>query len=352
MASSISVYHSCIFIIFIFSYLYFLSSSAAGAGSADVTAANPASISVICRSTPYPSFCRSVLPNDNSTANVYDYGRFSVRRSLSSARKFLSLIEKYLRYSKDLTITAIRALEDCKFLAGLNMDFLNSSFKTVNGTSKMLTTLEAEDVQTMLSAILTNTQTCLDGLQATASTWSVRNGLAAPLANDTRLFSVSLALFTRGWVPKNRKLPSPPHHNAIHNGNGHGRLPLKMSNKQNRAVYEAAVSGRRNLLDQSADDNDADQVLVHDIVIVSQDGTANYTTIKDAVAAAPNNTDGSNGYYLIYVTAGVYEEYVSIAKNKKYLMMIGDGINQTIITGNHSFVDGWTTFNSSTFGKY
>ncbi|CAI9767834.1 unnamed protein product [Fraxinus pennsylvanica] len=29
--------------------------------------------------------------------------------------------------------------------------------------------------------------------------------------------------------------------------------------------------------------------------------------------------------------------------------MIGDGINQTIITGNHSFVDGWTTFNSSTF---
>ncbi|CAA2985595.1 probable pectinesterase pectinesterase inhibitor 7 [Olea europaea subsp. europaea] len=30
-------------------------------------------------------------------------------------------------------------------------------------------------------------------------------------------------------------------------------------------------------------------------------------------------------------------------------MMIGDGINQIIITGNHSFVDGWTIFNSSTF---
>ncbi|KAG5598263.1 hypothetical protein H5410_029633 [Solanum commersonii] len=43
-------------------------------------------------------------------------------------------------------------------------------------------------------------------------------------------------------------------------------------------------------------------------------------------------------------------EYVSIAKYKKYLMMIGDGINQTIITGNHSYnVDGYTTFNSSTF---
>ncbi|URD79414.1 pectinesterase [Musa troglodytarum] len=30
-------------------------------------------------------------------------------------------------------------------------------------------------------------------------------------------------------------------------------------------------------------------------------------------------------------------------------MMIGEGINQTVITGNHSVADGWTTFNSSTF---
>jgi pectinesterase len=86
-------------------------------------------------------------------------------------------------------------------------------------------------------------------------------------------------------------------------------------------------------------------------VTVSQDGQGNFTTINDAVAAAPNNTDGSNGYFMIYVTAGIYEEYVSIAKNKKYLMMVGDGINQTVITGNRSVVDGWTTFNSATFGK-
>ncbi|XP_050366531.1 probable pectinesterase/pectinesterase inhibitor 20 isoform X2 [Argentina anserina] len=30
-------------------------------------------------------------------------------------------------------------------------------------------------------------------------------------------------------------------------------------------------------------------------------------------------------------------------------MMIGEGINQTVITGNRSIVDGWTTFNSATF---
>ncbi|XP_054801546.1 probable pectinesterase/pectinesterase inhibitor 7 [Prosopis cineraria] len=50
------------------------------------------------------------------------------------------------------------------------------------------------------------------------------------------------------------------------------------------------------------------------------------------------------------MTFGIYEEYISIDKKKTYLMMIGDGINKTIITGNHNDDDGWKTFNSATFG--
>ncbi|XP_004247401.2 probable pectinesterase/pectinesterase inhibitor 7 [Solanum lycopersicum] len=301
----------------------------------------PVPPSVICKSTPYPSFCKSsVLPPSESpnNENVYSYGRKSIRKSLSSARKFLSLIEKYLRKSKQLTVTAVRALEDCQFLAGLNMDYLSSSLKTVNATSNILPVLQADDVQTLLSAILTNTQTCLDGLQETSSAWSLRNGLVAPISNDTKLFSVSLALFTKGWVPikKNKS----KFHRVKKNIFKNGRLPLKMS-QRNQAIFERV--GRRKLLQED------EQVVVSDIVVVSQDGSGNFSTINDAVAAAPNNTKAESGYFLIYITQGVYEEYVSIAKNKKYLMMIGDGINQTIITGNHSFVDGWTTFNSSTF---
>lgn len=91
-------------------------------------------------------------------------------------------------------------------------------------------------------------------------------------------------------------------------------------------------------------------VLIADMVTVSQDGSENYATIGAAVAAAPTNLDGSTGYYLIYVVAGVYQEYVSIPSNKRYLMMVGDGINQTVITGNRSVGDRWTTFSSATFG--
>ncbi|CAB4322168.1 unnamed protein product [Prunus armeniaca] len=301
---------------------------------------SPVSAGTICKSTPDPSFCKSVLPHNQTAENVYYYGRFSVRKSLSQSRKFLNLVDKYLKRRSSLSLTAVRALEDCRLLAGLNMDFLLNSFETVNKTSKTLSNLKADDVQTSLSAILTNQQTCLDGIQSTASAWSLKTGLSAP--NDTKFYSVSLALFTKGWVPKTKKSATwKPTRNQ--RGFKNGRLPLKMSSRT-RAVYEG-VTKRKMLQTETEDDG----VLVSEVVTVSQNGTGNFSTINDAIAAAPNNSASTDGYFLIYVTAGVYEEYVSIAKNKRYLMMVGDGINQTILTGNRSVVDGWTTFNSATF---
>ncbi|KAH1195618.1 putative pectinesterase/pectinesterase inhibitor 41 [Glycine max] len=297
----------------------------------------PVSPGTACKSTPDPSFCKSVLPPQNG--NVYDYGRFSVKKSLSQARKFLNLVDKYLQRSSSLSATAIRALQDCRTLGELNFDFLSSSFQTVNKTTRFLPSFQADDIQTLLSAILTNQQTCLDGLKDTASAWSVRNGLTVPLSNDTKLYSVSLALFTKGWVPRTKAKAMHPTKKQL--GFKNGRLPLKMSSRT-RAIYESV--SRRKLLQATV----GDEVVVRDIVTVSQDGSGNFTTINDAIAAAPNKSVSTDGYFLIYVTAGVYEENVSVDKKKTYLMMVGDGINKTIITGNRSVVDGWTTFSSAT----
>lgn len=93
-------------------------------------------------------------------------------------------------------------------------------------------------------------------------------------------------------------------------------------------------------------------ILLNDYVLVSPYGNANHTSIGDAIAAAPNNSTPQDGYFLIYVREGYYEEYVIVPKEKKNILLVGDGINKTIITGNHSVIDGWTTFNSSTFGNY
>ncbi|KAK1382887.1 Pectinesterase [Heracleum sosnowskyi] len=297
----------------------------------------------ICDSTPYPSSCISSVPTNYNTnnTNVSDFCQFSIRKSMSNARKFKSLIENYQKSSSELSTGVIRALEDCHLLADLNMDFLASSLQSVS--TKALSSSKADDVQTLLSSILTNTQTCLDGLQETASTWNQKNGISTPLANDNKLFSVSLSLFKKGWGHKLNQGPSNPSKKQ-HAGFKNRRLPLKMSSKS-KALFEQI--GRRKLL--QTDDGSDELVTISDLVIVSKDGSGNFTTINEAVARAPNNSLAVDGYFLIYVVAGLYEEYVSIPKNKKHLMMIGDGINQTVITGNHNVVDGWTTFSSPTF---
>ncbi|KAF7138647.1 hypothetical protein RHSIM_Rhsim07G0193100 [Rhododendron simsii] len=85
------------------------------------------------------------------------------------------------------------------------------------------------------------------------------------------------------------------------------------------------------------------------MVVVRQDGTGDFSTIGDVVAAAPNSTDVGGGYYVIYVVAGVSQEYVSVGSSQTYVMMNGVGIGQTVITGSRNFADGWTTFNRATF---
>ncbi|KAK9085928.1 hypothetical protein Sjap_026339 [Stephania japonica] len=72
-------------------------------------------------------------------------------------------------------------------------------------------------------------------------------------------------------------------------------------------------------------------------VTVSKDGSGNYTTINEAAQFAPTM---SYYRYVIHVRAGGYEEAVQIDENKHNLMLIGDGMDKTIITGESQLTNG------------
>lgn len=93
-------------------------------------------------------------------------------------------------------------------------------------------------------------------------------------------------------------------------------------------------------------------IAVSDSVIVSKDGTGDFTTIEEAVKFAPERLRPQDGYFVIYSKAGVYDECISISAHKQSILLLGDGIHSTIITGNHSNATGWSTFHSATFGTY
>ncbi|GJS62979.1 putative pectinesterase [Tanacetum coccineum] len=67
-------------------------------------------------------------------------------------------------------------------------------------------------------------------------------------------------------------------------------------------------------------------------VVVALDGSGNFTSIQEAVDSAGSRRRGKK--YVIYVKAGIYQEYVEIQHKVRNIKMFGDGINKTIITGN------------------
>ncbi|XP_042035392.1 pectinesterase-like [Salvia splendens] len=82
-------------------------------------------------------------------------------------------------------------------------------------------------------------------------------------------------------------------------------------------------------------------------VVVAQDGSGTFRTIKEAV-------DGywwreTTGRYVIHVKQGTYHEYVEIRREMKDVVMVGDGIGKTIITGDKSAKSGFSTRESATF---
>lgn len=109
------------------------------------------------------------------------------------------------------------ALDDCRELADLNVEFLRS-IESVLEAAEGVDEQVVERVESILSAIVTNGQTCIDGLVESKS--SLGSALSAPLSTAGELYSVSLGLvknsLSRRWKKRRQSFP----------GGGGNREPL------------------------------------------------------------------------------------------------------------------------------
>lgn len=189
-----------------------------------------------------------------------------------------------------------------------------------------------------LSGALINQDTCIEGFDGTNGL--VKNLVAGSLNQVTLL--VRDILYMVRPAPKNA--PQGQANDRRGNPWQWSRERKLTSNKQDSHSYPSWLKRKyRRWLLQAA----PTKGVVADAV-VALDGTGNFTRIKDAIEAAPQL---STKKFVIYIKRGVYNEYVEISKKKWNIMMIGDGIDVTVISGNRSFIDGWTTYRSATFGK-
>ncbi|CAL9171186.1 unnamed protein product [Musa hybrid cultivar] len=289
-----------------------------------------------CRSSFYPKLCRAVLSPLRFPSNQYEYGRYSVKQALKRARRTAALFDRYISGAagggRARRGVSGGALEDCRALASLNADYLKAVQAELGPREAALGAAAVGRVRALMSAVVTNQQTCYDGLEVSRTFPELRGALA----DETRLYGVSLGLVTTALDRSGNR--------------GHGKSTetderTGSTGGQRSPPADFPAIGR-NLLEESGEVVPVNQ---SQSVKVAKDGSGNFTTVGDAVAFAPNNTAIEDGYFAIYIEEGVYSENVVVPKNKKNLILIGVGINRTIITSNRSVVDGWTTFASATF---
>ncbi|CAD5179760.1 unnamed protein product [Musa acuminata subsp. malaccensis] len=82
---------------------------------------------------------------------------------------------------------------------------------------------------------------------------------------------------------------------------------------------------------------------------VCKTGSCDYQSVQDAVAAAP---DFASDRFVIVVKAGVYEETVRVPFEKTNLVLLGEGMGTTVITGSQNVGHNQdvTTYHSATVG--
>lgn len=189
-----------------------------------------------------------------------------------------------------------------------------------------------DDARAFLSAALTNKATCLEGLDSASG--PSKPVLVNSVVNAYKHVTNALSVLSK---PQ----PASIHHRRRRLLGG----PLTLAHpswlsKKDRRILQGS--------DDDDDGNSDDEYDPSHVLTVAADGTGNFTTVSDAINFAPNN---SMDRILIYVKQGVYRENVEIQSWKTNIVLLGDGSDNTVITGNRSVGAGWTTFRSATVGK-
>lgn len=226
-----------------------------------------------------------------------------------------------------LTVLQRRASQDCMELLDYTMDDLQAAYDGVTGSDP---TRKYADLQTVLSAAMTNQYTCLDGF-AVGSNRTVREHIQPDLIKIAHHISNSLVMLKKNQHshgPGGYQQQQQDDFEEETNRVDRTGFPGWMKKKDRHLLQTAAAPGNGTAAN----------------VTVAKDGTGNFTTITEAVAAAPNKSETR---FIIYIKAGQYYENVEVDKKKTNIMFLGDGIGKTLIKGNRNVVDGWTTFRSA-----
>ncbi|MQL80210.1 hypothetical protein Taro_012652 [Colocasia esculenta] len=310
-----------------------------GGAAADTTPAHGV-LRAACSSTLYPDLCYSSIADNPSLLTTVNSQKDVIHGSINISRDAVQ--HSYFRVQKLRAARAAglpererEALHDCLEMFDDTLDELRKAEADLSGYnpgagSKTLAR-HAADLETLLSAAMTNQESCLDGFSHDGADRRIRKGLKGAVEHVSHMCSNALAMvinMTDGDIAAAELAEKK-------SSSGRSRR-LLMDDVDDEGFPEWMTAADRRLLQATTVTPD---------VVVAADGSGNYRTVAAAVAAAPEK---SSRRYVIGIKAGTYRENVDVPKKKTNIMFVGDDRTTTIITGSRNVVDGSTTFHSAT----
>ncbi|PON63107.1 Pectin lyase fold/virulence factor [Parasponia andersonii] len=294
-----------------------------------------------CSITRFPELCYSTVASNAGAAkrvrSPRDVIETSLNITITAVEHNYFAIKRLAETRKGLTKREKTALHDCLETIDETLDDLREAQDDLHVyPNKKSLSQHADDLKTLLSAAITNQETCLDGFSHDKADEKVRKVLIAGEVHVERLCSNVLAMIknmTDTDIAAERLRASGT---SSTSGTDNRKLLGDMTAVDEHGWPEWLSAADRRLLQSGSGTAN---------VVVAADGSGDYRTVSEAVKAAPDN---SKTRYVIRIKAGVYRENVDVSKKKKNIMFWGDGRKNTIITASRNVVDGSTTFNSAT----
>ncbi|KAG6538759.1 pectinesterase-like [Zingiber officinale] len=283
-----------------------------------------------CAGTRYPALCRSAISSSPSLlasiSSHTDVILASLNLTHSAVHRSILHVHS-LSARPNLTLRDRTALGDCLDMYDDSLDELRdaathlrclavAAAPSASSSSNIPDSLLV-DLEILVSAAMTNQESCLDGFSHSQNDRRLRQSLVAELTHVTHMCSNALRMIK----------------NLSVNGGGWRRRTMGR-NREAWPEWMRKADRRRMESEELAAD-----------AVVAGDGSGDYRTVQEAVEAAPEK---SKKRHVIRIKAGTYVENVEVPKKKKNLMFVGDGRKTTVITGNSNVKDGCTTFRSAT----
>ncbi|KAL6645732.1 hypothetical protein ACP70R_017340 [Stipagrostis hirtigluma subsp. patula] len=282
------------------------------------------SIKSFCQPLDYRGTCESALEQSAGNAtSVTDLAKAIFKATSDRIERAVreSAVLNELKNDKRTS----GALDNCRELLDYAVDDLRETFDKLGGFEMTNFHRAVDDLRTWLSSALTYQETCLDGFENTTTDASEKMRRAL---NSSQELTEDILALVDGFSETLASM-------------GLGNFGRKLLGDD--GVPRWMPDAKRMLLQQAA--SPAGSPDFKPDVTVAADGSGDFRTINEALARVPVKSDAT---YVMYVKAGKYHEYVSVARNVTNLAMIGDGATRTVITGSKSFAMNITTKDTAT----